>query len=187
MVTNAVKQIKFKDGIRELTLSETLEEFKNLIHKLGRSWQEKYESDDLFQIGSLALIKAYDKYDISNNINFSTYLTTYITRKFLNYNRDNKENKKDIAYSLNEEIKQKNGELVERFVFIADENENIEKTIMDKYENNKLEELLSSLPEEDSKLIYLRYYKKLSQKEVGNIFNRSQNAISLREKRILNS
>lgn len=32
-----------------------------------------YEVDDLFQIGSIGLIKAIDKFDLSFNVKFSTY------------------------------------------------------------------------------------------------------------------
>ena len=38
-----------------------------------------YEAEDLFQIGSIGLMKAIDKFDMSFEVQFSTYAVPMIT------------------------------------------------------------------------------------------------------------
>lgn len=47
-----------------------------------------YETDDLFQIGSIGLIKAIDKFDLSFNVKFSTYAVPMIIGEIRRFLRD---------------------------------------------------------------------------------------------------
>lgn len=47
-----------------------------------------YEVDDLFQIGSIGLIKAIDKFDLSFNVKFSTYAIPMIQGEIKRFLRD---------------------------------------------------------------------------------------------------
>ncbi len=47
-----------------------------------------YESDDLFQIGSIGLMKAVDKFDLSYDVKFSTYAVPMITGEIRRFIRD---------------------------------------------------------------------------------------------------
>ncbi len=47
-----------------------------------------YESQDLFQIGSIGLIKAIDKFDISFDVKFSTYAVPMISGEIKRFLRD---------------------------------------------------------------------------------------------------
>lgn len=47
-----------------------------------------YEVDDLFQIGSIGLIKAIDKFDLSFNVRFSTYAIPMIQGEIKRFLRD---------------------------------------------------------------------------------------------------
>lgn len=51
---------------------------------LGRG----YEADDLFQIGSIGLMKAIDKFDLSFEVQFSTYAVPMITGEIKRFLRD---------------------------------------------------------------------------------------------------
>ncbi len=51
---------------------------------LGRG----YEAEDLFQIGTIGLIKAIDKFDISFDVKFSTYAVPMITGEIKRFLRD---------------------------------------------------------------------------------------------------
>lgn len=51
---------------------------------LGRG----YEADDLFQIGSIGLMKAIDKFDLSFDVQFSTYAVPMITGEIKRFLRD---------------------------------------------------------------------------------------------------
>lgn len=47
-----------------------------------------YDPDDLFQIGSIGLIKAVDKFDLSYNVKFSTYAVPMIIGEIQRFIRD---------------------------------------------------------------------------------------------------
>lgn len=47
-----------------------------------------YEPEDLFQIGSIGLIKAIDKFDLSYDVKFSTYAVPMITGEIKRFLRD---------------------------------------------------------------------------------------------------
>ncbi len=51
---------------------------------LGRG----YEAEDLFQIGTIGLIKAIDKFDVSFDVKFSTYAVPMITGEIKRFLRD---------------------------------------------------------------------------------------------------
>lgn len=60
-------------------------------------------SDDLFQVGCVGLIKAIDNFDLSQNVQFSTYAVPMIIGEIRRYLRDNNSIRvsrslKDIAY-----------------------------------------------------------------------------------------
>ena len=59
--------------------------------------------DDLFQVGCIGLIKAIDNFDLSQNVQFSTYALPMIIGEIRRYLRDNnairvRRSMKDIAY-----------------------------------------------------------------------------------------
>ena len=60
-------------------------------------------ADDLFQVGSIGLMKAIDNFDLSHNVKFSTYAVPMIIGEIKRYLRDNglirvSRSLKDIAY-----------------------------------------------------------------------------------------
>lgn len=72
---------------------------------LKRFNKEKYNLDDLFQIGCVGLIKAIDNFDLSFNCLFSTYAVHLILGEIKRYIRDNttlrvSRSIKDNAYKI---------------------------------------------------------------------------------------
>ena len=59
-----------------------------------------YELEDLFQIGTIGLIKAIDKFDLSYNVKFSTYAVPMIIGEIRRFLRD--DNPVKISRSLKE-------------------------------------------------------------------------------------
>lgn len=60
-----------------------------LIHMvLERFKHSSYEYEDLFQVGSIGLLKAIDKYDFSYNVRFSTYAVPMIIGEIKKFLRD---------------------------------------------------------------------------------------------------
>ena len=62
---------------------------KLVLSILKRFNKEKYNLDDLFQIGCVGLIKAIDNFDLNYNCLFSTYAVPLILGEIRRYVRDN--------------------------------------------------------------------------------------------------
>mgnify|MGYP002590270722 CR=1 FL=1 len=74
------------------------------------------EAEDLFQIGSIGLIKAIDKFDLSYDVKFSTYAVPLILGEMKRYLREESQVKisrtvKDLSYAI---LKEKEKYLVEK-------------------------------------------------------------------------
>lgn len=60
-----------------------------LIHHIVKRFLNRgYEADDLFQIGSIGLLKAIDKFDLTYDVQFSTYAVPMITGEIKRFLRD---------------------------------------------------------------------------------------------------
>lgn len=97
------------------------EEFVNgnlrlVLSVIQRFSQRGEYMDDLFQVGCIGLIKAIDNFDLSQNVQFSTYAVPMIIGEVRRYLRDNNmvrvsRSLKDIAYralTVKEELINKN-------------------------------------------------------------------------------
>ncbi len=75
-----------------------------LVLSVIQKFQNRGENaDDLFQVGCIGLIKAIDNFDLSQNVQFSTYAVPMIVGEIRRYLRDNNairvsRSLKDIAY-----------------------------------------------------------------------------------------
>lgn len=75
-----------------------------------------YDPDDLFQIGSIGLIKSIDKFDLSYDVRFSTYAVPMIIGEIQRFLRDDGSVK--VSRSLKEvgnKIRKKKDELTKQF------------------------------------------------------------------------
>lgn len=57
-------------------------------HIVKRFFGRGYDAEDLFQIGSIGLIKAIDKFDLTYEVKFSTYAVPMITGEIKRFLRD---------------------------------------------------------------------------------------------------
>ncbi len=95
--------VKIKNGDKKAR-----QKFINCNLKLVLSVIKKFNNqnenpDDLFQIGCIGLIKAIDNFDLSQNVQFSTYAVPMIIGEIRRYLRDNNpirvsRSVKDLAY-----------------------------------------------------------------------------------------
>lgn len=70
---------------REILIESNL----GLVHHIvKRFWGRGVDMEDLFQIGSIGLIKAIDKFDLSYEVKFSTYAVPMISGEIKRYLRD---------------------------------------------------------------------------------------------------
>lgn len=80
--------IEAQDGSREAK-ERLVEKNLGLIRSVLRGFMNRgYESDDLFQIGSMGLLKAIDKFDHSFGVRFSTYAVPMIVGEIKRFLRD---------------------------------------------------------------------------------------------------
>lgn len=189
-----------------------------------------HEQEDLFQIGSIGLMKAVDKFDITYEVCFSTYAVPMIAGEIKRFLRDDgmikvsrtlKENAMKSARAIEELRKEKTGEptieevakktgldacdIVMSFEASADV-ESLYKTIyqgdgseillIDKIEENKNEhdalvdsivvhDILEKLPENERRLIEMRYFEEKTQSDIAKCLGISQVQVSRLEKKIL--
>lgn len=95
----------FQNG--DLNAKEKLVEgnLKLVLSILKKFNNQKYNMDDLFQIGCVGLIKAIDNFDTNYGVMFSTYAVPLITGEIKRYVRDNcalrvSRSIKDLAYKI---------------------------------------------------------------------------------------
>lgn len=95
--------IKIKAGdknAREVFIHGNLRLVLSVIQRFSNRGEN---ADDLFQVGCVGLIKAIDNFDLSQNVQFSTYAVPMIIGEIRRYLRDNNSIRvsrslKDIAY-----------------------------------------------------------------------------------------
>ena len=73
----------------ETAKSIIIKENSGLIWSIVRRFRERgCEAEDLFQIGSIGLLKCIDKFDLNYNVEFSTYAVPMITGEIKRFLRD---------------------------------------------------------------------------------------------------
>lgn len=207
------------------------EENIGLIYSVAKRFLGRgVEMEDLFQIGSIGLLKAVDKFDMTYDVRFSTYAVPMIAGEIKRFLRDDgivkvsrslKENqykvylmREDMERRLGREptlaeISEEMGLPMEELILTLEagnEVESLHKTIyqgegteialLDKIpekENQQdvllnkifLEEMLRTLEPKERQLIYMRYFRDMTQTEVAGELGVSQVQVSRMEKRIL--
>ena len=103
-MTELLQKVQTGDGeAREKLINYNLRLVFSLVQRFSN---RGYESEDLFQIGTIGLIKAIDKFDLSYNVKFSTYAVPMIIGEIRRFLRDDSPIKisrslKENAYRIN--------------------------------------------------------------------------------------
>ncbi len=196
-----------------------------LVHACCKKFKGRgLEYDDLYQAGSIGLIKAVDGFDESRGLKFSTYAVPVILGEIKRMFRDGgsvkvgrtlkelslkvvRENERltkalgreptvsEIAQSLEVSAENVSEALCAAQPTMSLTVENDDGTSeMDiavdgggekLLEHISLNEVLKALPEDERKLIYLRYYKSKTQTETATALGMTQVQVSRRERVIL--
>src|SRR5574344_1784829 len=61
-----------------------------LVHLIASKYRQYYNIDDLFQSGYLGLIDAYDHFDFTSNVKFSTYAYKYVLGQIIKSIKDSR-------------------------------------------------------------------------------------------------
>lgn len=83
-----------------LELEDILDSSKGLINSIINRYKYYYEYDDLYQVATIGVIKAYKRFDSSKNIKFSTFAYTYILGEVIKFANDNKGIKAGSNYKI---------------------------------------------------------------------------------------
>ena len=67
-----------------------IKESEGLIYSIAKKYSSYNDIDDLYQAGSIGVIKAINKYDKNSNVKFSTYAYKYILGEIIDFIRKNK-------------------------------------------------------------------------------------------------
>lgn len=100
---NLLKSIKEgSNSAREKFINGNLRLVLSIVQRFSNRGENP---DDLFQIGCIGLIKAIDNFDLSQNVQFSTYAVPMIIGELRRYLRDNNSIRvsrsiKDLAYKV---------------------------------------------------------------------------------------
>ncbi len=92
VLTNKEKNellIKIKNGDEKARQKFISCNLKLVLSVIKRFKSHSENADDLFQVGCIGLIKAIDNFDISQNVQFSTYAVPMIIGEIRRYLRDN--------------------------------------------------------------------------------------------------
>ena len=95
--------LRIKDGDLEARNKMIIGNLKLVLSVIKKFNNRRDNADDLFQVGSIGLMKAIDNFDLSHNVKFSTYAVPMIIGEIKRYLRDNglirvSRSLKDIAY-----------------------------------------------------------------------------------------
>ncbi len=95
--------IKIKQGDNEARTKFINGNLRLVLSVIQRFYGRGESADDLFQVGCVGLIKAIDNFDLSQNVQFSTYAVPMIIGEVKRYLRDNNSIRvsrsiRDLAY-----------------------------------------------------------------------------------------
>lgn len=225
---------------REVLIEKNLGLVRTIVRRfLGRG----VEPEDLFQIGTIGLMKAIDKFDLSYDVKFSTYAVPMIAGEIKRFLRDDGPVKisrtlKERAMKVKaararlqgelgrdpglEELARETGIDAGDIIMAMESESKVESIYSSVYQDDGsevylvdkvaagpggcgsvstgssqdpekdsllnhllLQQLLSTLKEQERQLIVLRYYRNRTQTEVASIMGISQVQVSRLEKKIL--
>lgn len=223
------KQIEDAQTGNRVVLDDLIKQNNGLIWSIVKRFSGRgYETEDIYQIGAIGLIKAIQKFDFSYNVTLSTFAVPYIIGEIKRFFRDDgiikvSRQTKELAIKANK-IKQEyeaKGKSVtveeiakilnvskEEVAVSLDSNNVVESIyekededglcLMDRLKSNEneeektvnriaLKECIKKLKPREKEVIFLRYYKCQTQKDVARTIGISQVQVCRIEKQILNT
>ena len=219
---------------RDILIEKNLGLVRHIVKRYaGRG----YDAEDLFQTGTIGLMKAIDHFDLRYDVKFSTYAVPLIAGEIRRFLRDDgmvkvSRSLKDAAFKLHkaqdafvkengreptlQELCAASGVSYDDAVLAIGASEEVESLYRPVYEGDGkeirlldqiaakapdgqledrekdslldrmvLRQMLAELPEQDRRLIRMRYYEEKTQTQIAQELGISQVQVSRLEKRIL--
>lgn len=159
-----------------MTCEEVFNQFKNFLYKIAHKWSAQYNIDDLFQVASIGLTKAYNAYDVDKNIFFMTYLGTITENEIKMFHRKMKKHANvgsldDITYIG------KDGDSISLLEMVADEI-NYEDLAIENIASNELMILTNNLSEREKTIINYIFIDRMKQPQIAKKLDVSQSYVS---------
>ncbi len=165
----------------ELAKEQLVEENVGLIWSLVRRFVNRgYDLEDLFQVGSIGLIKSIDKFDFSFGVRFSTYAVPMILGEIKRFLRDDgmikvSRSLKEVAYKA----KRQKEELVKEldreptiYEIAAGLDMEVEEIVLAMEANTEVDSLQSIIHQGEGRPVTLSDKVDQSPKEQQNIVDR---------------
>ncbi len=200
--------------MNEIKLKQLVLDNQNLIYSVIHKFRSR-DVEDLFQVGCIGLIKAYNNFDSTMNVKFTSYAYNYIVGEIYQYIINNHNIRMSpsnikLASSINKaeeyltSFLNRKPTIIELCSFLEIEPykyEEIKNLMMmeniDNIYNLSMSErltkddfidlraALTNLDDDEKRLIRARYFNNYTQQELARIYNTNQARISREEKRIL--
>ena len=174
-----MKKLKIAEEERYLTFEDVAEHFYYLKYKVHNRYYNflkanfSMESEDIMQELDIALYKAYERYDITKNIDFSTYVYNYLNFAFHNYVRSYNNRVVKSIISLNSQVSVRNGADTE-IIELLESSCNLEDSIVFKLD---LKQKIDKLDNIDKQIFSMLLDAK-TQQEIAKKLNKQQSFIS---------
>ena len=188
--------------------SAFIEQNLGLVHSCaGRFRGRGIEYDDLYSAGCMGLVKAYDGFDESRGVCFSTYAVPVILGEIKKLFRDGGTVKvsrslKELSLRINaarehhcklcgveptlSQLAEELGESVENITLaIQAAQPAVSLTPENREESDRQMDIPVESPEEDRRIIQLRFYGGKTQSDTAKLLHTTQVQISRRERKIL--
>ena len=194
-------------------MEQLIIEYERLIYAVMKYFKNYSNKEDLFQVGCIGLINAYNNFNSNINVKFSTYAYSYILGEMKKLVREDRGIKisrnisklysqidKTIGYLSQKLMRtptlQEIGEFLEIDEYLVVEALNSVNTLVDidniqinntvdEYSNILLREQLNMLSSEELDIITKRYMNDMTQSEVANLLGITQVQVSRKEHKVL--
>ncbi len=194
-------------------MEQLIIEYEKLIYAVMKYFKNYSNKEDLFQVGCIGLIKAYNNFDSNIDVKFSTYAYSYILGEMKKLVREDRGIKisrnisklysqidKTIGYLSQKLMRtptlQEIGDFLEIDEYLIVEALNSASILVDidniqinnsvdEYSNILLKEQLNKLSSEELDIITKRYMNDMTQVEVANSLGLTQVQVSRKEHKVL--
>ena len=194
-------------------MEQLIIEYEKLIYAVMKYFKNYSNKEDLFQVGCIGLIKAYNNFNSNIDVKFSTYAYSYILGEMKKLVREDRGIKisrnisklysqidKTIGYLSQKLMRtptlQEIGDFLEIDEYLIVEALNSANILVDidniqinnsvdEYSNILLKEQLNKLSSEELDIITKRYMNDMTQVEVANSLGLTQVQVSRKEHKVL--
>ncbi len=165
--------------IKEMSFEEVYKRYERYLHKECKTYSENIEYEDVFQIASIGLYKAYKTYN-NIDVNLLTYASIVIKNEILMNIRNNKKKVKTVSInSIGYWDKEYDSPIEWNSPDISVD---IEEEVGDKV---FIKETISSLNDEEKELIREYFFRNKKQDDLARELNISQTYLSKKIRRVI--